>query len=79
MINRIELKPRTLPFDVVASLTQAFTREGLSRPDRNSVDAHDGEVKLSGFVRSPHERVIAETAAWSVPGIMKVENAIDVY
>ncbi len=36
----------------------------------------DGLVVLSGFVRSPEDRLRAEQAAWKVPGVRHVVNGI---
>lgn len=79
LINLLTLKPRKLPYDVVASVTQAFTRGGLNQRDRITVKVRGGEIRLGGYVHTPHEREIAEAATWSVPGVTGVENTIAVY
>ena len=79
LVNQIQLKPGRLPADVLGSVTQAFARGGLDAGDRITLDVDGSEIKLGGYVHTPHERDIAETAAWSVPGVTKVENTIGVY
>ncbi len=79
LVNQIALKPRKLPYDVLASVTQAFTRGGLNQLDRITIKVCASEIRLGGYVHTPHEREIAETATWSVPGVTKVENTIGVY
>ncbi|WP_376984918.1 BON domain-containing protein [Bosea sp. R86505] len=78
LVNQIRLKPRQLPDDVVASVTQAFARGGLDPLDRITVKVHGGEIRLGGSVHSPHQRAVAETATWSVPGVTQVENTIGI-
>ena len=45
---------------------------------RITVETNDGEVTLSGTVRSWTERQEAERAAWAAPGVFKVNNRITI-
>lgn len=42
------------------------------------VAASDGKISLSGKVRAGFERNAAEIAAWSVPGVIDVENRVEI-
>jgi osmotically-inducible protein OsmY len=42
------------------------------------VTARGSHVTLEGAVNSWHERGVAESAAWSVPGVSSVEDLIEV-
>jgi len=46
--------------------------------DGISVTVSDGKVELSGQVHSLHEANIAESAAWSAPGVQSVERHLTV-
>jgi osmotically-inducible protein OsmY len=43
---------------------------------RVSVEARDGKVTLRGTVRSYAERIDAERAAWSAPGVTAVDDQL---
>jgi hypothetical protein len=43
-----------------------------------SVEAHDGDVTLSGTLPSPRQRATAEQDAWHVAGVLAVHNLIRV-
>ncbi|MBF6589947.1 MAG: BON domain-containing protein [Ktedonobacterales bacterium] len=45
---------------------------------RLDVSAHDGTVTLRGFLPSPRQRATAELDAWHVPGILAIQNQIEV-
>jgi osmotically-inducible protein OsmY len=42
------------------------------------VSAKGGQIILSGHVRTWHERSVVEDAAWSAPGVMAVDNKLEV-
>ena len=45
---------------------------------RIDVSVYEGQVTLSGSVRSRAEKDEAEFAAWGTPGVSSVENDINV-
>ncbi|WP_409318275.1 BON domain-containing protein [Pseudomonas sp. KCJK9016] len=74
--NRITLRPRVNAVDIQQSIEEALKRnaEVDARSIRIKVDG--SVVKLEGRVHFWREREIAERAAWSVPGVSKVEDQL---
>jgi osmotically-inducible protein OsmY len=76
--NFVTLKPRTSPLAVENEIRDAFERNADLDADGISVTVSDGKVELSGQVHSLHEANIAESAAWSAPGVQRVERHLTV-
>ena len=76
VINNIVLKPRVEPADIKQKIQGAIKRLAEVDANRITVDANGSEVVLKGTVRSWVEREEAERAAWSAPGVTKVEDRI---
>lgn len=74
--NRIVLKPRVNAANVKSKIESAFARQANLDAKKIQVDASNSEVVLRGRARSMEERVAAEIAAWSAPGVTKVRNEV---
>ena len=71
--NQITLKPPINVLQVRGDLMHAFNRSWSD--SRNiTVTANGATVRLTGSVRSPHDRDLAVATAWSAPGATAVEN-----
>jgi osmotically-inducible protein OsmY len=78
VINHITIKPTVSPVDVQKRITQALHRYAALDARRIHVDADGGRVTLSGNVRSWREKDDALRAAWAAPGVISVDNRINV-
>ena len=76
--NLIQLKKHASVTDVKGRIESALKRHAELDSKQISVEALDGRVTLRGKVRSYAERQDAEFAAWSAPGVSKVEDELTV-
>lgn len=72
--NRITLKARADVVDIKRHIEDALKRSAEIEAGGIRVTVDGGVVKLEGRVHLLREREVVERAAWSVPGVSKVED-----
>ena len=74
VINLISIRKTEKPSDVKKLIETALKRSADDDAQKIRVDVHDGEVTLSGTIRSFAEGEDARIAAWNAPGITHVTD-----
>lgn len=72
--NLISVVPHPTSGDVLREIRKTFERSADIDATRITAETHDGVVTLRGPVHSLSERDYATRAAYSVPGVKRVEN-----
>lgn len=78
IINEIVIAPQVLVPDLENRIKQALRRNAEIEAEWVRVSVHDGNVKLEGKVQSLHERESVESAVWSAPGVISVEDHLTI-
>lgn len=77
--NNIAIKPRVQPTDVKRKIEDALKRNAEIQAQGIRVSVEDGgKVGLEGNVHDWRERQVAENAAWSVPGVVRVDDRLHI-
>jgi osmotically-inducible protein OsmY len=78
IINAIKIKPMVEDTDVKKKIEAAFQRNAVIDAEKIKVKVEDNRAFLSGRVRSWSEKIDAEKAAWSAPGIIEVISELEI-
>ena len=78
IINLLSLRPSVSAGDIRAHIQRAFHRFAQFDANRIMIHIDGGTVTLTGSVPTWFERNRAWQAAWTVPGVAKVDNRITV-
>jgi osmotically-inducible protein OsmY len=76
--NLITIKPKVDVSGIQDDITHALNRLWFFDPQTIWVSAQGGRVRLMGTVKSPHERQVAASTAWSASGVTDVENNLTI-
>ncbi len=74
--NLIEITPRVEASDIKKKIEEALKRSAEAEARKIRVAVKDGTVTLEGHVDNWSERMAVENAAWSVPGVKRVEDKL---
>lgn len=74
--NRIQVAPPISTADLSDRIEQAFERNADLEAEKIHVQAQGAKVTLTGSVSSWNKRYLAESAAWSAPGVAQVEDKL---
>ncbi|HVZ27582.1 MAG TPA: BON domain-containing protein [Rhizomicrobium sp.] len=79
VINEITIKPRVAPTDIQRKIESALLRNAEVEAQNIKVSVLDyGHVSLKGRVHGWQEREMVKNAAWSVPGVVAVEDFLSI-
>ena len=83
VINRVRVRTRdgefaTAPSEIAREIQERLRKAAEEDAREIHVVLHDARVVLEGRVRSWTEASAAEEAAWSFPGIVDVENRLEI-
>lgn len=76
--DSIMVKPKVAPYEIRRKIEDALRRSAEIDASRITVETNGSEVILRGTVKSWAEREDAERAAWSAPGVTKVDDRITI-
>lgn len=72
--NQITIKPHIDTRHLTENVMHALHRSWFFDANTITVTADGGRIRLTGSVRTPHERQVAAATAWAAPGATSVQN-----
>ena len=79
IVNNISINPKPFhPKEVKEKITEAFKRNAIIDASSITIETIESNVTLRGKVRSWAEKKEAEKVVWAFPGVLMVDNQIEV-
>jgi osmotically-inducible protein OsmY len=78
ILNNIKIKSRAHASDIKERIETALKRNAEVEAGTIRVSVLNGRVTLDGKVKAWYERDLAERTAWSAPGVVSVEDHINI-
>ncbi len=78
VLNLITVKPKIAPADIQQKINAAFHRSATIDASKITAEVIGSKVILRGKVRSFAEKQDALNAAWNAPGVLTVENKVEI-
>ncbi len=78
IFNNIRVANKVIAQDISQRITDAFERSAALDSKRVMVEVIGDKVILTGTVRSFAEKSDAEKTAWSSPGVIEVDNRLEI-
>jgi osmotically-inducible protein OsmY len=78
ILNDIKIKPKAQAFDIKQRIETALKRNADLEAESIKVSVINGHVTLDGKVKAWYERDLAERTAWAAPGVVSVEDHINI-
>lgn len=76
--NLILIKPRVAVKEIETDIKSAFERNAVVEAKKIQVETSGNKVTLRGIVRNYAELEEAERVAWAAPGVLSVDNQLEV-
>ena len=76
--DQIVLQPRVSTTNISDDIMHALHRSWFFDPNTVKVSATGGDIRLTGYVSSWHDRQVAAQTAWAAPGATSVVNDLTV-
>jgi osmotically-inducible protein OsmY len=76
VINNITISPRVQPLEIRHKIEEALKRHIIEAQHVHVMVLDGGKIALQGDVHHLFEREEAERVAWSMPGVMAVDNQL---
>jgi osmotically-inducible protein OsmY len=78
ILNDIKIRSKAQASDIKSRIETALKRNAELEADAIRVSVFNGRVTLDGKVKAWYERDLAERTAWSAPGVVAVEDHINI-